>query len=111
MKIINTLLFLTCLIAPSFILANESDDIPSVNHSLTISSKNYRKNEMRNLKEKETLLKAILKNTDLIQLRDGRIIDLRDFKNFDTHKINKDRLNDLNKRLSSGEGGGTGAGG
>lgn len=79
----------------------------SSNHLFTKSSLS---DEISTLKSKEALLKAILKNTELIQLRDGSVIDFRDFESLTPANTQLDTMNGLNELFMVREGG-TGHGG
>ena len=107
MKMIKIVLLLTCSIASGLVQANDLKYGSSNNHLFTKSSL---ADEISSLKQKEALLKAILKNTELIQLRDGSVIDFRDFESLMPAKTQIDTIKGLNEALMVREGG-TGHGG
>lgn len=75
------------------------------------SLRNYQvKSELEELRKREALYKAILENAELIQLRDGHIIDIDDLNRFPSDKIGPNSFDNLINtfRLING---GTGAGG
>ena len=107
MKMIKIALLLTCSIASGLTQANDLKYGNGNNHLLTKTSLS---DEITSLKKKEALLNAILKNTELIQLRDGSVIDLRDFESLMPNKTQIDTMKGLNEALMVREGG-TGHGG
>lgn len=108
MKMIKNLIIFTCLIGSNLVSANDSVR----EKILGPSSKATSYEEISRLKAQEALLKVILKNSELIQLKDGTVIDLRDLEE-DSQRL-KDQNhnpNGLMEAFRAVEGGGTGAGG
>jgi len=76
-------------------------------------NKNESANELDQLRQKERLLKAILKNSDFIQFKDGTVIDLHDFEENEFKKPSSNSHSDdaILEKFQTIEGGGTGHGG
>ena len=110
MKMIRNLTIFTCLLASNLASANNLNDSVS-KRILGSTSKVTSYEEISRLKSQEALLKAILKNSELIQLKDGSVIDFRDLEDFQPTKGQNHNLNGLLEVFRAVEGGGTGAGG
>lgn len=88
----------------SFLAANETASLLNTSSNISLES------EVARLKKQEALLRAILKKSELIQLKDGSVIDLRDFEGFLPSETKIQTLNGLMKAFMAREGG-TGHGG
>ena len=100
------------LAVSSLVQANElafvsvNDTASLLNTSSTVSLQS----ELTRLKKQEALLKAIMKKSELIQLKDGSVIDFRDFEGFFPTDSKVQTLDSLMKVFMAVEGG-TGHGG
>ena len=105
MKMIKNLAIFTCLATFNVVNANDLGNSKVIKLSSSAS-------EVSRLKAQESILKNILKHTELIQLKDGTVIDLRDLEEgSQLLKGQNHNLNGLMEAFRAVEGGGTGAGG
>lgn len=112
MKMIKLASIFTILAVSSLVQANElafvgvNDTTSLLNSSSTVSLQS----ELTRLKKQEALLKAIMKKSELIQLKDGSVIDFRDFEGFLPTETKTQTLDGLMEAFMAREGG-TGHGG
>ncbi|PIQ57834.1 MAG: hypothetical protein COW00_18760 [Bdellovibrio sp. CG12_big_fil_rev_8_21_14_0_65_39_13] len=112
MKTIKLLSLLLSLISSHGAFSMSKNELSKIIKSELFES-NGVSNELIQLKQKEELLRAILKNSEFIQFKDGTIIDLQDFEEINFKKpLNDDQSeNSILEKFQTIEGGGTGHGG
>jgi hypothetical protein len=73
MKTLTILNILVCLVISNFAHATEEIKLPTTNTTEA---------ELARLRKNEAILNEIIRNSEIIQLRDGNTIDLRNLENF-----------------------------